>query len=351
MHHFNVNNNVKIVDTSLVNKILEQGQKLRNSMVGSILKNDPFNTDIIYSKHFTTPKTSSSDFTDFKSLSPFTSIDEKRVEAYIKGEYMTKDEERLALDTLRSMSAPDLFKTTERTLNSTCLSTCKCYICEIYNSNNLYCDLRRKSKDINGTNQCFSSEIAKDIQEKYKNENKAMLKYVDSLKVLINNLTLTETGNRKVSDNDKKVPYNFNQTYFLEYCIPDCIVNKCIISKSKVNSGLESNFFRFCSRRNNDLINFKQITIHDVKNLDKCNLDECEIKVKISYRTQKQKNASTLGFAKFNFDSFLISKNLTCNRNLSVYLTESSPIVVGYLKVSLSLGCGKLYFGQEFIGM
>lgn len=350
MHSRNVNNNVKIVDTSLVNKILEQGQKLRNAMVGSILKNDPFNTNIIYSKHFNTPKTSSSDFNDFKSVNPLASVDEKRVEAYIKGEYMTKDEERLALDTLRSMSAPDLCKTTERTLNSTRLSTCKCYICKIYNSNNLYCDLRRQN-NVDGTNQYSPSEIIKDIQERYKNENKNLLKYVDSLKVLINNLTLTETGNQKVSDNDKKVPYNFNQTFFLEYCLPDYIVNKSIVSKSKVNSGLESNFVRFCSRRNNDLINFKQVTIHDVKNFDKCNLDECEIKIKISYRTQRQKNASTLGFAKFNLGSFLLSKNLVCSRNLSVFLNENSPIIVGYLKVSLSLGCGRLYFGQEFIGM
>ncbi|KAJ8937561.1 hypothetical protein NQ314_011796 [Rhamnusium bicolor] len=352
MSYTNINNNVKIVDKNLVEKILEQGQKLRNAMVGSILKQDPFNTEIIYNKHFNTPRNTKNELNDFKKVDPLTTLDEKRLEAFIKGEYMTKEEEKLALDTLRSLSAPDLCKTTEKSLNSARDSSCKCYTCEIYNSNNLYCDLRRKNIKENPDykNSYPDNEITRDIQEKYRNENTNFLKYVDSLKVSINSLILNETGNQKVSSPIKnKVPYDLNQSYFLEYHVPDSLVNKDIVSKSKVNSGLENNYVRLCSRRNNDSINFKQVTIHDVRNLDKLNLDKLEIKFKISQRTAKQKHAGILGFAKFNLGSFLLSKYLTCGRGLSIFLNENTPIVVGTLKVSLQLGCGRLYFGQEFI--
>ncbi|KAJ8945065.1 hypothetical protein NQ318_005245, partial [Aromia moschata] len=329
---YNNLNNVKMVDKSLVDKILEQGQRLRNAMVGSILKNDPFNTEIIYNKHFNTPRSSGTELNRFKAVDNLTSLDEKRLEAFIKGEYMTKDEEKLAVDTLRSLSAPALCKTTERSLSSGRLSTCRCYVCEIYNANNLYCDLRRKSpkQTVERLETYPSNEVTREIQEKYRTDNGNILKHVDSMKVSINSLVLNEIGNQK-------------------YVVPDYLVSKSFVSKSKVNSGLENNHVRLCSRRNNDTVNFKQVTIQDVKGLDKLDLEGQELKFKISYRTARQKTASLLGVARFSLGSFLCSKNLTCHRGLAVFLNENSPIVVGTLKVSLQLGCGRLYFGQEFI--
>ncbi|KAJ8982704.1 hypothetical protein NQ317_004511 [Molorchus minor] len=219
---------------------------------------------------------------------------------------MTRDEEKLALDTLRSLSASALYKTTEKNLNSGRLSSCRCRTCELYNANNFYCDLRRKNIDPyvdNLETQPFN-EITRDIQDKYKTNNEDILRYVDSLKVSI------------------------------KYTVPDSLINKTIPSTSKVNSGLGTNHVRLCSRRSNDTINFKQVSIHDVKNFDKLNLEEHNLSFKLSYRTSKQKSATVLGFA---------------SKGLSVFLGDRSPIVVGTLKVSLQLGCGRLYFGQEFI--
>lgn len=35
---------------SLVNKIIQQGQRLRNALIQSILKNDPFSVDVLTSQ-------------------------------------------------------------------------------------------------------------------------------------------------------------------------------------------------------------------------------------------------------------------------------------------------------------
>lgn len=133
----------------------------------------------------------------------------------------------------------------------------------------------------------------------------------------------------------------------MEYTIPDIITLK---NKSKQTSSTE-NFVRLCSRKVYDVINFRHIEIHNVLALDKVNLNDVEISFILNYRTLKNKSFNLLGVAKFNFGSFLTSKYLSCSRALPVFFTEKIPIAVGSLKVSLQLGCGRLYFGQEFIGM
>ncbi|KAG5899964.1 hypothetical protein JTB14_034535 [Gonioctena quinquepunctata] len=244
------NSNRKTVDSNLVDKILEQGQKLRNAMVASILKNDPLSTKLIYNNPFNTPQSSKTEFGEPEKVDNLISL-----EAFIKGECMTKEDEKTALDTLRSLSGPDLCKTTEKSLKS-------------------------------------------------------------------NNIR--------------------------EYKLPDSLVGN-VKPKSKVDSGLENGQTRLCSRQTNNVINFKQVAIHEIKSLDKVNLGNCDIQFRVSFRNCKQKNAVLLGFAKFNFEEFLFTKSLSCSRGLVVFLNESSPISVGILKLSLQLGCGRLYFGQEFI--
>lgn len=65
---------------------------------------------------------------------------------------------------------------------------------------------------------------------------------------------------------------------------------------------------------------------------------------------QRQKGSLPIGYAKFNFGSFENTKYLTCNQELTL-LDNNAPISLGKLKITIQLGCGKLYFGKEFIGM
>ncbi|KAI4462552.1 hypothetical protein MML48_4g00021848 [Holotrichia oblita] len=100
---------------------------------------------------------------------------------------------------------------------------------------------------------------------------------------------------------------------------------------------------------NQEAIYFKQISLHDIANLDDIDLAAVNIKFQISCRTLKQKSSNILGCATFNLASFLNSKHLSLNQTLLVMLNNEVPIVIGTLKVSLQLGCGQLYFGKEFI--
>lgn len=97
------------------------------------------------------------------------------------------------------------------------------------------------------------------------------------------------------------------------------------------------------------VINFKQTSIHDIGCLNRINLEDAIVTFRLSFRNFKQKHPLSLGVANFNFSSFEVSKNFTCNQELTLRL-QDPPIITGGLKISVQLGCGRLYFGKEFIG-
>lgn len=99
------------------------------------------------------------------------------------------------------------------------------------------------------------------------------------------------------------------------------------------------------------MIQFKQSSVHDVIHLDSLELNKFNINFIISCRTQKQKGLFAIGLATFNLSSFEITKYLTCNQELAIMLDCDAPIILGTLKISAQLGCGKLYFGKEFVGI
>lgn len=85
-------------------------------------------------------------------------------------------------------------------------------------------------------------------------------------------------------------------------------------------------------------------------NLDKINLRNVDITFKISCRTLKQRETNVLGVARFNLGVVELSKYVSCSQRLPITLSEDSPVVLGHLKVFVKLGCGRLYFGKEFVG-
>nr|CAI5849123.1 unnamed protein product [Callosobruchus analis] len=329
-----------MVDSNLAEKILKQGQKLRVSMIESILKNDPFNTDIIYMKDFSTPQSSRTNLSknkilDFDDLNPCSDVDENRLNAFIRGECMTKEEEQLALDTLRSLSAPELCRTAARSL--TCqVEPCQCTTCQIYNSFlKTTPKIRTKINPIHETINSLHGQHNPYLQ---------LLDYVDSLKLSINNFKLTERGIHKVLANCTDEASIRYINFFLEYHIPEQITSSHIQNKS-----FSQNCVRLCSKLSNNSVSFKHVSIHNIQNLTSVGLDQINLEFKICYRCPKQKSSYILGCTKFSFGEFIESKGLTCSRNLSVFISNKTPIVIGTLKLSVQLGCDRLYFGQEFI--
>lgn len=221
------------IKESLVDKILEQGQRLRNAMVESILLNDPLSSGIIYNKTYNTPVPSETKLIG-KPIG-----DKKLLEAFLSGDYLTKDQEEIALNTIRSMPVSDVCDTTERTL----LSKCSCSTCAAYYRNNLKCDLRRSPN----CNKKFS--IGQKEEANF--DGHQILKEVDSLKVILQSIHLNSFGTKKVTQYLSKRQFSsgLNETYFVEYYIPDIFTKEVPKSKSKTDSGLESNHVRVCARR------------------------------------------------------------------------------------------------------
>lgn len=98
-------------------------------------------------------------------------------------------------------------------------------------------------------------------------------------------------------------------------------------------------------------VQFKQVSLHDVTNLSSETLQKAEIDFTVSCRTPKQKNINILGIATFKLSTLQLSKYVTVTESIVLYMKQQFPVVLGTLKVTVKFGCGKLYFGKEFVGM
>ncbi|KAL1509796.1 hypothetical protein ABEB36_004478 [Hypothenemus hampei] len=313
---------------SLVDKILEQGQKLRNAMVQSILQNDLQNrANNLDTKTHNTPVSS------FFSLSNRSDEERNLFEAFLNGDYLTKQQEELVLNTARSIPPAEFLLATERTFFP---KKCKCDICAEYHNNNLKCDLRRT------TTQNADKELVK-------RSNQDFLKQVDSIKVILQNIDLNSYGIKKITNGCNFQSSSLGESYFIEYSIPQVFVKDVVKSKSKTDSGLESNDVRIYAKRINNAINLKHTSVHSVSNLYNCDLEDHDLVFTIRYKRTGQKKSEQLGIAKFNFGYFNNSKTFSTGKTVPIYLNEKSTITIGILKVTVQLGVGKIYFGQEFL--
>nr|XP_022906378.1 uncharacterized protein LOC111418148 [Onthophagus taurus] len=332
-------------DVNLVEQILEQGQRLRNSMVKAILDNDPTNNKFLQ-------KSEQIDDLEIRTIcssddrSEVTLEEKHKFLAYLRGEQMTRNEEKKVLETFRAMSNIDLIDITDRSLHSD--YSCNCDTCrEYYNHHQ---SLPQKSSKVPLLN------LKDEVKFKQKSNKLNYLKYIDSLKIRVHSVYLNQEGIRKVYGNsyNKNKCYNYplslNHTYFLEYKIPSLISKATKAKISKVDSGLDSgNFVRMCSRKVQDeTIIFKQISLHEIQHIENVNLQTLEIKFQISSRTHRQKSINVLGTATFNLNLLLENENFTANNDLLIFQNEA-PIVIGKLKIGLEFGCGQSYFGENFL--
>ncbi|KAF5286741.1 hypothetical protein FQA39_LY04163 [Lamprigera yunnana] len=342
---------------NIVEQILEQGQRLRNAMVKSILDNDPFYLDTVNTN-------------TLRHL--------KKNKAHLQ---KTNDEvshqKKSDTKSVQVMSAelPDVY--------------CGCDICNIYKrdvitdrcqhalplhllnrtkssfQNAQFTDVEGEGVDYIGppptlsrTNlQCDTNEknppreITKRIQNSYRTKAAEYFKYIDSLKITVHNLSLNSAGNKKAVasgvDSKYKLPTTALQSYFVEYTVPECLTHNVSKSNSKVDSGLMSNTFRICSKKlQNEEIYFKHTSVHEITNLQQLDLNSIEIKFQVSSRMMKQKKPNVLGYATFNMRLFEITKDMCYMEYLPIL---SEDFILGTIKITIQLGCGKLYFGKEFV--
>lgn len=284
--------------TNIVEQILEQGQRLRNAMVKSILDNDPFYIDVV-------DKNSLNNSFIQKSKLPEQYINYQRgVSGNPKQNILNFEWDVVSpIDSPPTMSGEfsDLY--------------CNCEICNAYGSHTVWASKnlpfknlkkdsipslnlietkghapRKLPEDIfrgnalrdmdlpelhriigNSTTKSssattavqtqsdnFPEEITKSIQNNYRSKATEYFKYVNSLKMVIHSLTLNQAGNRKVQtssvESKYKLPPSINHSYFIEYSIPECLINTTVQPKihSKVDSGLSKNLYRICSKRLQD---------------------------------------------------------------------------------------------------
>lgn len=257
------------LNANLLDKILEQGQRLRNSIVQSILNNDPFNGEIMASTSRLASNTT--EVYDVKS----DLLVKNQIEAYLQGEYMSPQAEQEVLAAVQKMTAAELCKATERTYSS--YKSCSCQTCKMYTNENLSCDLKRSAvycatknaevppinltekNDYPNTNGNFN--VVELIKNTYRSQSENYLKYVDSMQIIVHNLTLTDAGVRKIYADEinkkSKLQVSMNCTYFVEYAVPNSLQKG---SSAKSASTTNKNCVRICSRKMHS--NGMQFTIH-----------------------------------------------------------------------------------------
>ncbi|XP_025835098.1 C2 domain-containing protein 3-like [Agrilus planipennis] len=328
----------------VTNEVLKRVQRLRNQIVESILDNNPFDVDFIC------PKSKKENIEHNANI-------EHRVE-YSHGGSSTIP------------SGVNFFDSTSRTNTSegtkasnVCLPLdlfCTCEICETYTKECLKlkhdseCAKEppiRRLKHKSPPENPYAKEITKKIQDSYRNNVSKYLKYIDCVKVTVHSLVLNQDGIRKLTNSQvnlkNRVTAGISTTYFVEYNIPNALKSSTHI-KSRTGSRIDPSVVRICAKKlNEDGINFKQSHVHDVINLNEVNLKAIDLKFKVSSRSPNQKLSCILGTAVFNLGLLEISKNLSCTQDLPI--NGEIPINVGYLNVSIQFGCGRLYFGKEFI--
>ncbi|KAK5643591.1 hypothetical protein RI129_007436 [Pyrocoelia pectoralis] len=352
---------------TLVEQILEQGQRLRNAMVKSILDNDPFYIDAVDANKIKNSLKTTAHSNVIKN--PRETVEKilgtnsnAKMSAEIPNVYcgceICNIYKREISHSTKCQHIPPLHLL-DRVKNKVHNSNGNGYDSEATDSTirrlNLQNDGLRSGYSENKSHseiQNPSEEITRSIQESYRSKAVEYFKYIDSMKILIHNLSLNPAGNKKalISSVDSKyrLPTSISHSYFVEYSIPDCLSNTSTMkSKSKVDSGLSPNLFRICSKKiQNEEIYFKHSSIHDIANLLQFNLKTIDIKFQVSSRTMKQKRANVLGSATFNMSLFEITKNVSYTDDFPII---SEDFVLGTVKITLQLGCGRMYFGKEFV--
>lgn len=323
----------KVPDMNLIDKVLEQGQKLRNSIVKSILNNDPFNSDVLIANSM--PNSAKNVITSLQNQ-------EQNVINYLKGDPMSPEEKQNVLSVIQNMSPNELCKTTERSFGSY-KKSCNCYICNLYESENLSCDLKRSATYSNKSDCVVPPiDLTQKTDENFTVQNEKLLKYVDSMQVTVHSLELNSTAVQKlICDRQSKV-LSMNYSYFVEYWVSEDVL--------KIDRNLKSfsrNCVRICSKKTSDesVVYFKQSSVFDLR----CFLANAQIQFTVSCRTMRQKGVNVLGVAKLSFKNAQSAKNLSCTLKLPLFLKDESAINVGFLKISVKFGCGRIYFGKEFV--
>lgn len=184
------------LNNKIVQKVLNQGQRLRNAMVETIIDNDPLNKEVYINK--STQRTTKSE--DFNR---------------------NVQDEQFILDTIRTISPP-----------------ASCIHQKVDESEPPQEKLSKKFEYL------IKPGLIPDCP---------FLQYVDSVKIYIHTLILNATGWRKLAGTDTNTSFR-PPTFFIEYTIPQILTQGVNPNESRVTVNIRNfqrnnNNVRLCSRK------------------------------------------------------------------------------------------------------
>ncbi|XP_046747926.1 uncharacterized protein LOC124412245 [Diprion similis] len=250
---------------------------------------------------------------------------EAKLYEYFLGKRMSQLDERKALETLRSTSpTPSLINLASETIQS-------CYNCQ------QRCNQRKIV--MNKPQEVVDEIISKD-SESYKSRESSPLDHIDSMKIVVESLTLSPPGYRRVRSScvsrGDSIPLAV--TYLVEY-------DTSFTKKPNRKSSSESRPTKLCSKKQvGQVIYFNHQAIFDLPK-PYIHMD-VPLKFKVFNRHLNQRSPTLLGFGSIYVSEVAEMETLSTTQKLAIV---NKGIKMGELKVHLELGCDGIHFGKDFI--
>ncbi|KAK0095380.1 hypothetical protein PV326_008506 [Microctonus aethiopoides] len=305
------------VTDKLVAQVVARAKKLRGE-----ISNDSTDNDLLM-------------FNENSPLDSFRSGGSAENEAalyeYFMGNQMSRQNEKKALETLRSHSpTPSLIDFAAETIRS--------------------CNKNTPESPVESINPKSDNPIEDLSDDPLISTNRFNIKrkiatprdYVDSLRVVVDSLTLNSAGYRRVKSScltrGDGIPISV--TYFVQYDTVFGNIKK--LNKKAING---SKPVKMCSKnQDGQIIYFNHEAVYD---LPKTYLNmDIPLKFKIFNRHLNQRTPTELGIGSIYVSDAAKSPHLSTTQRLAIIKKD---IKIGELKVTIELGCDKIHFGKQFV--
>ncbi|XP_057341640.1 uncharacterized protein LOC130678456 [Microplitis mediator] len=263
---------------------------------------------------------------------------------YFMGTSMSRRREKKALETLRTQSpTPSLIDFAVETIRS-------CNENPVVNNQHQH---HHQDQDQNRNHRNFSAnlkELDDSSEELVISTNRLSLQrkeaspidYVDSVRIIVDSLTLTSAGFRRVKSSclSRGDGLPGSVTYFVQY--DPSFVNAKKLNKKSVNG---SKPVKMCSKQQDgEIVHFNHEAVYS---LPKSYLRmEMPLRFKTFNRHLNQRTPIELGIGSMYISDAARSPTLSTTQRLAVI---KKGIKIGELKVTVELGCDKTHFGKQFV--
>ncbi|XP_012264437.2 uncharacterized protein LOC105690864 [Athalia rosae] len=305
--------NTEVAD-KLVAHVVARAQRLRGALLRETYEKDPL-------------ALSESSVLD-SSRSDTSADNEAKLYEYFLGKRMSRFDERKALDTLRLTSpTPSLID-----LASEAIQSCQ-------HNGKSHCNERKAV--INVPVETTDNAISKDSISTKSREH-LPLDQIDSMKIIVESLTLSPAGYRRVRSScvsrGDSIPLAV--TYFVEYDTSFTHTKKTMRKSSN-----EMRPTKLSSKKQvGQVIYFNHQAIFDLPRT--CINMNAPLKFKVYNRHLNQRSPTLLGFGSIYINEIAEMDTLSTTQKLAIV---NKGIKMGELKVNIELGCDGIHFGRDFI--